>query len=150
MAAFMLLIELIERIRSPGAAMLALTMEAFAIEETPGTSPSGVGIPAALAFLGLSFAGCALIIAGLPPLSGFVAKFGLFHALLNPDLPDAGSRPVDLDPDGADRAVGPGRHHFADALRRADLLGLRRRRAAAPADHRSRADRPAAAARAWR
>ncbi|THF61165.1 monovalent cation/H+ antiporter subunit D [Pseudothauera rhizosphaerae] len=82
MAAFMLLIELIERIRSPGAALLAVTMEAFAIEEKPD-EPVGVGIPGALAFLGLAFAGCALIIAGLPPLSGFVAKFGLFHALLN-------------------------------------------------------------------
>jgi multicomponent K+:H+ antiporter subunit D len=82
-AAFVLLIELIERIRSPGAAMLALTIEAFAVEEKPEET-AGVGIPAALAFLGLAFAGCALIIAGLPPLSGFVAKFGLFHALLNP------------------------------------------------------------------
>jgi multicomponent K+:H+ antiporter subunit D len=85
--AFVLLIELIERIRSPGAAMLALTIEAFAIEEAPEET-AGVGIPAALAFLGLAFAACALIVAGLPPLSGFVAKFGLFHALLNPP-PDA-------------------------------------------------------------
>lgn len=90
-AAFMLLIELIERIRSPGAAMLALTMEAFAIEETPD-EPVGVGIPGALAFLGLAFASCALIIAGLPPLSGFVAKFGLFHALLNTDTGAAATR----------------------------------------------------------
>jgi multicomponent K+:H+ antiporter subunit D len=82
-AAFILLIELIERIRSPGAAMLAVTMEAFAIEDAP-EPPVGVGIPAALAFLGLSFAACALLIAGLPPLSGFVAKFALFHALLHP------------------------------------------------------------------
>ncbi|MFC7298472.1 monovalent cation/H+ antiporter subunit D [Herminiimonas aquatilis] len=88
MAAFVLLIELVERIRSPGAAMLALTMEAFAIEEAPEET-AGVGIPGALAFLGLAFAGCALIITGLPPLSGFVAKFGLFHALLNPESPDA-------------------------------------------------------------
>ena len=88
MAAFVLLIELIERIRSPGAALLAVTMEAFAIEDAP-EAPVGVGIPAALAFLGLSFAGCALIIAGLPPLSGFVAKFSLFHALLHPASPGA-------------------------------------------------------------
>jgi multicomponent K+:H+ antiporter subunit D len=83
LSAFMLLLELIERIRSPGAAVLAVTMEAFAVEESPG-EPVGVGIPAALAFLALSFAACALVITGLPPLSGFVAKFSLFHALLNP------------------------------------------------------------------
>ena len=82
-AAFMLLIELIERIRKPSAAMLALTMEAFAIDDDPEES-AGVVIPAAMAFIGLSFIACALIIAGLPPLSGFLAKFALFHALLNP------------------------------------------------------------------
>lgn len=81
-AAFLLLIELIERIRSPGAAVLALTMEAFAIDDPPQES-AGVAIPAAMAFLGLAFVGCALIITGLPPLSGFIAKFGIFHALLN-------------------------------------------------------------------
>jgi len=80
-AAFMLLIELIERIRNPAAAMLALTMEAFAIEDEPKES-AGVAIPGALAFLGLAFAGCALLMAGLPPLSGFIAKFTIFHALL--------------------------------------------------------------------
>ncbi len=82
-AAFVLLMELIERIRKPSAAMLALTMEAFAIDNDPEES-AGVIIPAAMAFLGLCFVACALIIAGLPPLSGFVAKFSLFHALLNP------------------------------------------------------------------
>jgi multicomponent K+:H+ antiporter subunit D len=91
--AFLLLLELIERIRSPGAAMLALTMEAFAVEEAPG-EPVGVGIPAAFAFLGLAFAGCALVITGLPPLSGFVAKFSLMHALLNPDAADGAVTPA--------------------------------------------------------
>ncbi|WP_020654470.1 monovalent cation/H+ antiporter subunit D [Massilia niastensis] len=82
-AAFLLLLELIERIRTPRAAMLALTMEAWAVEDTP-EEPVGKGVPAAMGFLALAFAACALMIAGLPPLSGFVAKFGLFHALLNP------------------------------------------------------------------
>nr|WP_305822355.1 monovalent cation/H+ antiporter subunit D [Massilia brevitalea] len=88
-AAFLLLIELIDRIRSPAAAVLALTMEAWAVDdEEPDDSPNeprGKGVPAAMAFLSVGFAACALMIAGLPPLSGFVAKFGMFHALLNPE-----------------------------------------------------------------
>ena len=82
-AALVLLLELIERMRTPGAALLALTMEAYAVEDAPA-EPKGRGVPAATAFLSLAFAACALMIAGLPPLSGFVAKFGLFHALLHP------------------------------------------------------------------
>jgi len=81
MAAFMLLIELTERMRPPGSALLTLTMEAFAVEDKP-EDPVGVGIPGTFAFLGLSFAACALVITGMPPLAGFVAKFSLFHALL--------------------------------------------------------------------
>ncbi len=82
-AALMLLIELINRISTPGAAVLALTIEAFAVEEVPEET-AGVRVPAALAFLGLSFSACALIISGLPPLSGFLAKFTMFHQLLSP------------------------------------------------------------------
>lgn len=88
-AALMLLIELIERCRNPIDAMLAITMEAFGFEETP-EQPVGVGIPAALALLALSFFACALVITGLPPLSGFVAKFTLFHSLLGISASDGG------------------------------------------------------------
>lgn len=83
-ATFMLLLELVDRIRSPGAAILALTMEAFAIEESPG-EPVGIKIPATLAFLGLSVMASMLVITGLPPLPGFIAKFSMFHSLLNPE-----------------------------------------------------------------
>lgn len=83
-AAFVLLIELIDRIRSPGSEVLALTVEAFAMEETP-EDPVGVGIPAALALLGLAFIACALVITGLPPLAGFVGKFTLIDSLLAAD-----------------------------------------------------------------
>ena len=47
----------------------------------------GQAIPAATAFLGLGFVACALMIAGLPPLSGFLAKFAMLSALLEgPDI----------------------------------------------------------------
>ena len=37
-----------------------------------------------MGILGLAFIGCALVISGLPPLSGFIAKFALLTAALNP------------------------------------------------------------------
>src|SRR5690606_28880406 len=74
LGAFFLLLEMVERTQTFGADLLAVSLEAFDLEdpETPDTDDVvGVAIPAAMAFLGLSFVACALLIAGLPPMSGF-------------------------------------------------------------------------------
>ena len=51
-----------------------------AIEEV--TDEEGVIIPGTIAILGGGFIFCALLLAGLPPLSGFIAKFAMIDALL--------------------------------------------------------------------
>ena len=86
LGAFFMLLEMISRTQRVGAQILAISLEAFDLEdpESPDKSDDvvGVAIPAAMAFLGLSFVSCVLLIAGLPPLSGFVAKFTLLSAAL--------------------------------------------------------------------
>ncbi|MEG0947580.1 MAG: cation:proton antiporter, partial [Comamonas sp.] len=44
----------------------------------------GRAIPASAAFLGLAFIMCTLVVAGLPPLSGFIGKFAMLSNLINP------------------------------------------------------------------
>jgi multicomponent K+:H+ antiporter subunit D len=85
-AAFFLLVELVGRIREPGADVLAVTAEVFGLTgESQPEEEVGVVIPAATALLGIAFACAALLIAGLPPLPGFVAKLALLDALLQAD-----------------------------------------------------------------
>ncbi|HEX6633943.1 MAG TPA: monovalent cation/H+ antiporter subunit D [Usitatibacter sp.] len=86
-AALFLLVELVERTRAPGANILAVTADAFGLagEETDVDDGTGVAIPAALAVLGIAFTVAALLVAGLPPLPGFVAKFAILAAVLDAD-----------------------------------------------------------------
>jgi multicomponent K+:H+ antiporter subunit D len=88
-SAFFLLIELVERGQDAFANVLAVTQEAFgeggdADEEDEEELEIGVTIPGTLAVLGISFGLCALLLAGLPPLPGFLAKFAMLTAMFNP------------------------------------------------------------------
>lgn len=83
LSAFFLLIELVERGREPGADMIAVTRELYGEEGGVDDSAEvGIAVPVTMGFLGLAFIGCTLIISGLPPLSGFIAKFALLSAAL--------------------------------------------------------------------
>jgi multicomponent K+:H+ antiporter subunit D len=83
LGAFFLLVELVERCQGAGAGVLAVTMEAYgdADEDVP-EELDGVTMPATLAMLGICFAACTILLAGLPPLSGFVAKLGILSAVI--------------------------------------------------------------------
>jgi len=88
-AALFLLIELVERAREPGADLLAVTIEAYGEEgeepEEREDEEVGVVMPGALAVLGVAFGCIGLLLAGMPPLSGFVAKFAMLTGMLNLD-----------------------------------------------------------------
>jgi multicomponent K+:H+ antiporter subunit D len=88
--ALFLLIELVERAQDPAAAVLSVTMEAYGDEEDEEEPEEEVAtaFPGALAALGVCFGVCGLLLAGLPPLSGFIAKMALVAALF--DLAPAG------------------------------------------------------------
>ena len=89
LGAFFLLIELVERGREPGADVLAVTREVYGDEdELEDSEEIGIAIPATMSILGVAFIGCALVISGLPPLSGFIAKVAILTATLN--SPDSG------------------------------------------------------------
>ena len=99
--ALFLLVELLERSRQVELGPDALddgrdVLPAFTAEPPPGINLDdeeevliGRAIPAALAFLGLTFAVCGLVISGLPPFSGFVAKLAMLTALLDLQRPAA-------------------------------------------------------------
>ena len=89
LSAFYLLLELVER-RDAEASIQAVVEPVFDDEYT-GVTPGheegeeevGIVIPATIAILGGGFAFCALLLAGLPPLSGFIAKFAIIHSLIS-------------------------------------------------------------------
>ena len=98
-SAFFLLVELVDRTREVEETPLYVSeLEsedpfAYPVDLLPVRNVNldddeqaliGRAIPAAMAFLGLAFIVCALTIAGLPPMAGFVGKVVMLSALLNP------------------------------------------------------------------
>jgi multicomponent K+:H+ antiporter subunit D len=90
-AAFFLLIELVERGREPGADKPDTRREMHPEgDHVEDEQEVGIAIPASMAMLGVAFIGCAAVIAGLPPLSGFIAKFALLSDALKITGPQSG------------------------------------------------------------
>src|SRR5690606_18799024 len=86
-SAFYLLLELVER-RETDVSIQSVVEPVFDDEYTGARAVDeehevGLLIPASIAILGGGFIFCALLLAGLPPLSGFIAKFTIIHGLLN-------------------------------------------------------------------
>jgi multicomponent K+:H+ antiporter subunit D len=95
-AALFLLVELVERARQVEVAPPLLDRGdgslPFLVDGEPRPDVNldddeealiGRAVPRALAFLGLAFLACTLVVAGLPPLSGFVGKLAMLEALLD-------------------------------------------------------------------
>ncbi|TWO68515.1 monovalent cation/H+ antiporter subunit D [Caenimonas sedimenti] len=93
-AALFLLVELVERQRQvevdpPAPDDVVGRLPAFTEEKAAADANLddeqgllvGRALPGALAFLGVAFFTCMLVIAGLPPLSGFVGKLAMLQAL---------------------------------------------------------------------
>ncbi len=94
--ALFLLVELMERARQVEVDPPELDDGNYALptffdaEPPPGTNLDddeealiGRAIPASVAFLGLAFMLCTMVIAGLPPLTGFVGKLAMLTALVD-------------------------------------------------------------------
>jgi multicomponent K+:H+ antiporter subunit D len=99
LAALYLLVELGERVHdvdtdqpeAEGGATGSLPVSFGELELPQGVNLDdeehalvGRAMPAAVVFLGLAYLACALVIAGLPPLSGFLGKFTMLAAALDP------------------------------------------------------------------
>src|SRR5690606_444425 len=77
-SALFLIAEPMSRSNAGSAAVLALTEEVYGAEDD--SEPEfGYAITGGMAAMGLAFGACVILLAGLPPLSGFLGKFAMLH-----------------------------------------------------------------------
>jgi multicomponent K+:H+ antiporter subunit D len=103
-SAFFMLTGMIDRMRFtepaapaepaylPPPAYIAYGIKEFTIYRA-SEDEAGVAIPAATAFLGMMFMFCVLLLTGIPPLPGFIAKFALLSTALQ-DTPGTSVPPT--------------------------------------------------------
>lgn len=93
-SAFFMLVELLEREQQDMAGVLAVTQEAYGDGEQAEEEELEIGqiMPRAVAVLGVGFSLLALVLVGLPPLSGFLAKLSILTAILGPGSAEIGTR----------------------------------------------------------
>jgi multicomponent K+:H+ antiporter subunit D len=88
--ALFLLGEILQRGRDPAAASLAVFADEYHDPfDDDGATETGRAIPAAVAIVGGGFLLCTLMLAGLPPLAGFVGKLAMFSRLAAGAMPPA-------------------------------------------------------------
>lgn len=86
-SALYLLVELIEREQDVASDVLAVTLEAYGEgneADDDETVETGLKVPGGVIILGITFVMLALVLIGLPPLSGFLSKFAILTAMLGP------------------------------------------------------------------
>jgi multicomponent K+:H+ antiporter subunit D len=91
--AFFMLTGMTERTRTTQVSEAAdvaplppVSYQAFGVDELEPRAHDeeiGIAIPAVMAFLGLTFVCCVLLVTGLPPLSGFIGKFALLASVVD-------------------------------------------------------------------
>jgi multicomponent K+:H+ antiporter subunit D len=88
--AMFMLVELLEREQDTASGVLAVTLEAYGDGEADQEQELEVGriMPGALAILAGGFSLLSLVLIGLPPLSGFLAKFAILTAIFGPGTAD--------------------------------------------------------------
>ncbi len=86
-SALFLIIELIERDEGSFATVFAVTAELYGFSEDAADDDEplvGPVLPGVFTVLSVAYASVALLIAGLPPFAGFMAKFAILSAAFDP------------------------------------------------------------------